>query len=102
MRAPSLLCPCLLCLVTLCLAPAASAQADLSSEPNAKNWDEMMHYITIGRWELAQGYGKALLDGNPDPQLLLDLALALFGPWMLQKMLDSTTALFEAIPGMTR
>lgn len=30
------------------------------------------------------------------------LALALFGPWMLQKMLNYTTALFEAIPGMTR
>ena len=30
------------------------------------------------------------------------LALALFGPWMLQKMVNYTTALFEAIPGMTR
>jgi len=30
------------------------------------------------------------------------LALALFGPWMLQKMLNYTTALFESIPGMTR
>jgi flagellar biosynthetic protein FliQ len=30
------------------------------------------------------------------------LALALFGPWMLQKMINYTTALFEAIPGITR
>jgi flagellar biosynthetic protein FliQ len=30
------------------------------------------------------------------------LALALFGPWMLQKMINYTTALFEAIPGLTR
>ncbi len=30
------------------------------------------------------------------------MALALFGPWMLQKMLNYTTALFESIPGMTR
>ena len=30
------------------------------------------------------------------------LALALFGPWMLQKMLNYTTALFESIPGLVR
>jgi flagellar biosynthesis protein FliQ len=30
------------------------------------------------------------------------LALVLFGPWMLQKLLNYTTALFEAIPGVTR
>ena len=30
------------------------------------------------------------------------LALMLFGPWMLQKLINYTTALFEAIPGVTR
>ncbi len=30
------------------------------------------------------------------------LAIALFGPWMLQKLISYTTALFEAIPGVTR
>ncbi|MBM4265682.1 MAG: flagellar biosynthesis protein FliQ [Deltaproteobacteria bacterium] len=30
------------------------------------------------------------------------LAIALFGPWMLQKMINYTTALFESIPGVTR
>ena len=30
------------------------------------------------------------------------LAIALFGPWMLQKLINYTTALFEAIPGDTR
>jgi flagellar biosynthetic protein FliQ len=30
------------------------------------------------------------------------LALAHFGPWMLQKMLNYTTALFTAIPGLAR
>ena len=30
------------------------------------------------------------------------LALALFGPWMLQKMLNYTSALFTAIPGLVR
>ena len=30
------------------------------------------------------------------------LAIALFWPWMLQKLINYTTALFEAIPGVTR
>ena len=30
------------------------------------------------------------------------LALALFGPWMLEKMLNYTTALFNSIPGLAR
>src|SRR4030095_14567649 len=30
------------------------------------------------------------------------LALALFGPWMLQKMLNYTVALFESVPGLVR
>jgi len=30
------------------------------------------------------------------------LAIVLFGPWMLAKMISYTTALFEAIPGVTR
>lgn len=30
------------------------------------------------------------------------LALALFGPWMLQKFLNYTIALFESVPGLVR
>ena len=30
------------------------------------------------------------------------LALALFGPWMLQKLVNYTTALFESVPGLVR
>jgi flagellar biosynthetic protein FliQ len=30
------------------------------------------------------------------------LALALFGPWMLEKMINYTTALFNSIPGLAR
>ncbi|MBN1435434.1 MAG: hypothetical protein JW936_00010 [Sedimentisphaerales bacterium] len=39
-----------------------------------ENWDELMHYALIGNWELAAGYGQALLDGSPDPIDLLMLA----------------------------
>ena len=28
------------------------------------------------------------------------IAVVLFGPWMLQKMLNYTTALFESVPGL--
>ena len=37
------------------------------------------------------------LQGPPDFSLL---ALVLFGPWMLQKFLNYTIALFESVPGM--
>lgn len=30
------------------------------------------------------------------------LAMLLFGPWMLQKMLNYTTALFESLPALVR
>lgn len=30
------------------------------------------------------------------------LALVLFGPWMLQKMVNYTVALFESLPGLVR
>lgn len=30
------------------------------------------------------------------------LALVVFGPWMLQKLMAYTVALFESIPGVTR
>ena len=35
-------------------------------------------------------------------RILTVLAIALFRPWMLQKLINYTTALFEAIPGVTR
>ena len=40
----------------------------------ARNWEEFMHYVLIGRWDLAQGYGQALIELDPDPVEVLDLA----------------------------
>ena len=65
----------LICLALASLLNSAQAQIRTASDPNSqKHWDEMMHYIAIGRWDLARGHGEALLLQNPDPQQLLDLA----------------------------
>ena len=55
-------------------APAQSTPVDPNAQAAQKHWDEMMHYIAIGRWDLAEGHGDALLAGEPDPQQLLMLA----------------------------
>lgn len=39
-----------------------------------KNWDDLMHYALIGRFDLAQQYGQALLNLNPKPIEIFDLA----------------------------
>lgn len=38
------------------------------------DWNDFLHYTLIGRFDLAEGYGRRLLDANPDPLLLLDLS----------------------------
>ena len=40
------------------------------------NWDNFLHYTTIGRLDLAVGYANALVAANPDPVELLALAEA--------------------------
>jgi hypothetical protein len=37
-------------------------------------WDEFMHYAMIGRWDLAQGYGEALIESDPNPVQILNLS----------------------------
>ncbi len=62
----------------ICLAGGISvATAQPAAAANmgpAELWDEFMHYTLIGQWELAQGYGQALVDAKPDPVLILQLA----------------------------
>ncbi len=38
-----------------------------------QNWNDFLHYTTIGRFDLAIGYGQAIIKGNPDPVALLTL-----------------------------
>ena len=37
-------------------------------------WGELMHYALIGRLDMAEQYGRALLELEPDPVILLELA----------------------------
>ncbi|MGE5293958.1 MAG: HEAT repeat domain-containing protein [Solirubrobacterales bacterium] len=39
----------------------------------ADNWNDFLHYTKIGRFDLAKGYGQAVLQGNPDPAELFKL-----------------------------
>lgn len=41
-----------------------------------ENWNDFLHYTAIGRFELAQNFGQQILDSQPEPTALLDLAEA--------------------------
>jgi hypothetical protein len=38
------------------------------------NWNDFLHYIKIGRFDLAKGFGQAVLQSNPDSAKLLVLS----------------------------
>lgn len=40
------------------------------------NYDDLLHYTMIGRFDLAKGYAQAILDANPEPVELLELSKA--------------------------
>jgi len=61
-------------LVGLMIFPVYAQQEVAAGDAIAKQWDDFMHYTMIGNWELARGYGQAILDANPDPIVLLNLA----------------------------
>jgi HEAT repeat protein len=37
------------------------------------NWNDFLHYLRIGRFDLAKGYAQAILESNPDPVKLYAL-----------------------------
>jgi len=39
-----------------------------------KNWDNFLHYTLMRNLDLAKGYAQAILDNNPDPEQLFNLA----------------------------
>jgi HEAT repeat protein len=67
------------CLVGVSLAqnPPEPANATVGvREPGqtlAENWNDFLHYTKIGRFDLAKGYAKAVLQSNPDPAELFKL-----------------------------
>jgi hypothetical protein len=53
------------------LSEAASMD---SAQTLEDNWGDFVHYITIGRFDLARGYAQVILDSNPDPVELLEIS----------------------------
>ncbi len=39
-----------------------------------ENWNDFLHYTAIGRFELAESYGEQIIESQPDPTVLLELA----------------------------
>jgi len=39
-----------------------------------EDWNDFLHYIKIGRFDMAKGYANAILKSNPDPVKLLELS----------------------------
>lgn len=38
------------------------------------NWNDFLHYTAIGRFDLAAGFARKLIESNPDPVVLLELS----------------------------
>jgi hypothetical protein len=57
-----------------CVVGAGFAQGQPQSL--AEDWGDFLHYTKIGRFDLAKGYGRAVLQGNPDPAELFRLVEA--------------------------
>ena len=45
-----------------------------SAQTLEDNWGDFVHYVTIGRFDLAKGYAQVILDSNPDPVELLEIS----------------------------
>ncbi len=54
-------------------APGAVSRPGAPDQTLAGNWNDFLHYTKIGRFDLAKGYAKAVLDANPDPTELFKL-----------------------------
>jgi len=50
--------------------------AQSQTQTLADNWSDFLHYTKIGRLDLAKGYARAVLQGNPDPAELYKLVEA--------------------------
>ncbi len=44
------------------------------SQTLKENWNDFLHYTTIGRYDLAKGYAQAVLQSNPNPVDLLEIS----------------------------
>jgi len=55
-----------------------------------QEWEDFLHYTKIGRFDLAKGYGKTIINSNPDPVKLLELSeKSVKGYQLLQQAADN-------------
>ncbi len=56
-------------------SPAAPQQAGppVPQQTLEEDWNDFLHYTMIGRFDLANAYAQAILQGNPDPVTLFEL-----------------------------
>ena len=57
-------------------APAATVAVGDAQPSLADNWNDFLHYVKIGRFDLAKGYGQAVLQNKPTPAELFGLVRA--------------------------
>lgn len=55
-------------------AQVYAQEAGSKTQVTETQWDEFMHYAMIGQWDLAQGFGQALIDSNPNAVQILNLS----------------------------
>jgi len=55
---------------------AGAGLAQNPAQPLANNWNDFLHYVKIARFDLAKGYGQAILQAKPDPAELFGLVQA--------------------------
>ncbi|MCJ7729186.1 MAG: HEAT repeat domain-containing protein, partial [Sedimentisphaerales bacterium] len=48
--------------------------APVLSQTLEENYNDLLHYLKIGRFDLAAGYARTILDSNPEPVELFGLA----------------------------
>jgi len=56
------------------LPNVAAGNTNANGKATSDNFDEFMHYVLIGKWELAQHFGQMLIDSEPDAVQVLNLA----------------------------
>ncbi|MFC1761724.1 HEAT repeat domain-containing protein [Planctomycetota bacterium] len=60
--------------VILCLVGVAAISCGAGELKD--DWNDFLHYTKIGRFDMAKAYAQAILEANPEPQALIDLAAA--------------------------
>jgi HEAT repeat protein len=58
------------------VVPNATVAAGDAKPTLADNWNDFLHYVKVGRFDLARGYGQAILQSKPDPAELFKLVQA--------------------------